>query len=311
MEKGVVAPFMDTINAFMADLPGKLTILFAGKKTFADLMPDFIDILVANKATALDNTNVSGQSFITDVGNALAEHLKNQGFNTYDAAALEMYLSLRWAFVVTMRRQSVWDKQASNIYARKTHIGYDILQVIDKPLDKMQAGKISIGDGPLPVDIVAPPELHDIICLSLFVVRRLRALLGEEPFDLLCGLRAQAVQVDRTTYTNLMNEIGRIRDGSDRFGHHWLRHAFITAVCDTARNLEAAGHHQLAETTLNRDAKTCYTSRARFVANYDQRGERMMPTASMTPADVQAFIQRLSTGCPASAASTASTTSAA
>ncbi|KAG5179838.1 hypothetical protein JKP88DRAFT_325938 [Tribonema minus] len=310
LKEEIEAPFMRAINACIANPPADCANLFRGMSTVADLMPCFIGILADNRKANQRKTNGDGLHLITEEGEALARHLERKGFNAHDVASLEAYVALNWTFVVTVRGQAFWENKPSKVFADETDGEWNIRQVIENPLEQKQAsshaGKSSVGNGPLPVDIVAPPELHEVICLILFVCRRLRAIIFEmEPPDLLTGLSgASGDQADCTTYANLkfISRIGRIHLAIPFFGHYSMRNASITAVMDMARDMEVGGLHGLKETLLNRAAQTWHSSRARFVSSYDQhagQNTRHMPRADMTPADRQQHIQQQATGTSA------------
>ncbi|KAG5187232.1 hypothetical protein JKP88DRAFT_243754 [Tribonema minus] len=193
LKEEIEAPFMRAINACIANPPADCANLFRGMSTVADLMPRFIGILADNRKANQRKTNGDGLHLITEEGEALARHLEREGFNAHDVASLEAYVALNWTFVVTVRGQAFWENKPSKVFADETDGEWNIRQVIENPLEQKQAsshaGKSSVGNGPLPVDIVAPPELHEVICLILFVCRRLRAIIFEmEPPDLLTGL---------------------------------------------------------------------------------------------------------------------------
>ncbi|KAG5184801.1 hypothetical protein JKP88DRAFT_289668 [Tribonema minus] len=324
LKEEIEAPFMRAINACIAKPPAEDAHLFRGMSTLADLMPRFIGILADNRKANQQKTNGDGVHLITEEGEALAKHLKREGFNAHDVASLEAYMALNWTFVVTVRGQAFWENKPSKVFADETGGEWNIRQVIENPLEQKQAsshaGKNAVGNGPLPVDIVAPPELHEVICLVLFVCRRLRATIFEmEPPDFLTGLsgvkdeNGRCEQANRTTYAKFISRIGRIHLAIPYFGHYSMRNASITAVCDMARDMEVGGHHGLKETLLNRAAQTWHSSRARFVASYDQhagQNTRHMPRADMTPADRQQHIQQQATGtavAPVAAAAPAAT----
>ena len=71
-------------------------------------------------------------------------------------------------------------------------------QVIDEPRDKKQAsshtGKNAVANGNLHVTIPYTPELNDVVCMVLFVCRRLRAANDRTPIIM---LTAKVEDVDR------------------------------------------------------------------------------------------------------------------
>lgn len=139
MQDGIVRPFMDSINKCIEDNPGD----FNGASTFTDLMPYFIGILSENRKANLLKSNGDGRHLITEIGIKLATYLVKDGFNAYDAASLEAYVTICWAFVVTVRGQSVWDNKSSTAYAEEMTHGWEVIQVRYDDYVRLLTGVIS------------------------------------------------------------------------------------------------------------------------------------------------------------------------
>ncbi|KAG5176611.1 hypothetical protein JKP88DRAFT_242403 [Tribonema minus] len=269
-----------------------------------------IERLIGNKGKT---TNNDGTHLITELGEALAKDLIADGFNAYDAAALETYVSMKWIARVSERGQSFFDNKASLVYCSRTQAGIEYKQVINKPLEKKQvschSGANAANNGALHVTICAPKELHEAIIVILFILRRLRAIMfNEEPADVLIGLPGNgSAQVNSRCYTDFINEIGRLHLAIDRYGVFSMRNATATAICTTARIQEAQGQHQLAATTRARGARMLDTSLARFETAYDQSASRdlsMLPSADMTYIVMQEFSMSIAQGTRAPTAVT-------